>query len=293
MKRRVVITGLGAICCLGQDKETFWQNILKGKSGITRMTNIDTTNLKVKIGGEVRDFKPDQRFDPKEVRRMDRCVQFAMWATAEAIADAGLDFDKLDRTRVGVIIGSGIGGISIWEVEHVKFLQQGPARVSPLLIPMMISDMTSGMVSIHWGLKGPNYTTTSACASGAHAIGDSYRLIAYGDADLIISGGSEAPSTPFAVSGFANMRALSQRNDEPEKASRPFDRDRDGFVMSEGAGIVILEELEHALRRNARIYCEVVGYGMTGDGFHITAPAPEGEGAYRAMRRALEENNIP
>ncbi len=293
MKRRVVVTGLGAICSLGQDRETIWQNILAGKSGITTMTNIDPANLKVKIAGEVKDFRPETKFDPKELKRMDRVVQFAMWASHEAIQDAGLDFEKIDRTRTGVIIGSGIGGIAVWESEHTKFIQQGPGRVSPFLIPMMISDMTSGMVSIHWKLGGPNFTVTSACASGAHSIGESYRLIAYGDAEVIITGGAEAPITMFAVSGFANMRALSQRNDEPQKASRPFDKDRDGFVIGEGSAIIVVEELEHALHRGARIYGEIIGYGMSGDGFHITAPAPGGEGAYRAMKQALADNNTP
>ncbi len=293
MKRRVVVTGMGAIASLGFDKETIWRNILANKSGIATIKNFDPSNLKVRFAGEVRDFKPEEKMDPKHVKRMDRCVQFAMWSTKEAIEDAVIDLEKLDRNRIGIIVGSGIGGLNTWEYEHVKFLQQGPARVSPLLIPMMIADMTSGMVSILLGLKGPNYTTVSACASGAHAIGNSYRIISYGDADMIITGGAEAPITAFALSGFANMRALSMRNEEPEKASRPFDKNRDGFVMGEGAGILILEELEHAKRRGARIYCEIVGYGMTGDGYHMTAPAPEGDGAYRAMLAALEENKTP
>lgn len=289
--RRVVVTGLGAITPLGNDVKTTWEGLLKGRSGIDRITSFDTTNHVVKIAGEVKDFRPDEKIPPKSARRLDRCVQLSLWSAIEAVDDAKIDFGKYDPDRIGVIIGSGIGGLLTWEAEHRKFIEQGPSRVSPFLIPMMISDMTSGYVSIHWGLKGPNYTTVSACASGAHAIGEAFRAIKYGDADVVITGGSESPITPFAVAGFSNMRALSRRNDEPQKASRPFDKARDGFVIAEGAATLVLEELASAQERGARIYCEVLGYGATGDGYHITAPAPGGEGARRSMARAMKEAN--
>ncbi|UCG29617.1 MAG: beta-ketoacyl-ACP synthase II [candidate division WOR-3 bacterium] len=289
--RRVVVTGLGAITPLGNDVKTTWEGLLKGRSGIDRITSFDTTNHVVKIAGEVKDFRPDEKIPPKSARRLDRCVQLSLWSAIEAVDDAKIDFGKYDPDRIGVIIGSGIGGLLTWEAEHRKFIEQGPSRVSPFLIPMMISDMTSGYVSIHWGLKGPNYTTVSACASGAHAIGEAFRAIKYGDADVVITGGSESPITPFAVAGFSNMRALSRRNDEPQKASRPFDKARDGFVIAEGAATLVLEELASAQERGARIYCEVLGYGATGDGYHITAPAPGGEGARMSMARAMKEAN--
>lgn len=287
--RRVVITGLGAITPLGKDVKTTWERLLRGESGIDRITAFDTTDHAVKIAGEVKDFHPEEKIPPKSARRLDRCVQLSLYSAIDAVADAKIDFGNYDPDRIGVVIGSGIGGLLTWEAEHTKFIKQGPSRVSPFLIPMMISDMTSGYVSIHWGLKGPNYTTVSACASGAHAIGESFRAIKYGDADIMVTGGAESPITPFAVAGFSNMRALSRRNDEPQKASRPFDRARDGFVIAEGAATLILEELECAQARGARIYCEVVGYGATGDGYHITAPAPEGEGARRSMARCIKE----
>lgn len=287
--RRVVVTGLGAITPLGNDVKTTWERLLNGDSGIAKITAFDTSDHTVKIGGEVKDFRPDERIPPKSVRRLDRCVQLSLWSAIEAVEDSKVDFGKYDPDRVGVIIGSGIGGLSTWEAEHTKFIEHGPSRVSPFLIPMMICDMTSGYVSIHWGLKGPNFTTVSACASGAHAIGEAFRAIKYGDADVMITGGSEAPITPFAVAGFSNMKALSRRNDEPEKASRPFDKARDGFVIAEGAATLILEEMESAKARGAKIYCEILGYGATGDGYHITAPAPEGEGARRSMARSVQE----
>jgi len=288
--RRVVVTGIGAITPLGNDVKTTWKRLLEGDSGIDRIQSFDTSSHTVKIAGEVKDFRPEERIPPKSVRRLDRCVQFALWSAIEAVEDAEIDFAKYDPDRIGVIIGSGIGGLSTWEAEHTKFLNQGPSRVSPFLIPMMISDMTAGYVSIHWGLKGPNYTTVSACASGAHAIGNAFRSVKYGDADVVVTGGAEASITPFALAGFSNMRALSRRNDEPQKASRPFDKMRDGFVIAEGAGTLIVEELEFAQKRGAKIYCEICGYGATGDGFHITAPAPEGEGARRSMARAVRES---
>ncbi len=287
--KRVVITGLGAITPVGNDVKTTWDNLLAGTSGVDTIKSFDTSNHTVTIAGEVKNFDPCVRLDPKAMKRLDRCVQLCLWAAAEAVEDAQIDFDKYDKAQIGAIIGSGIGGLLTWEREHTKFIEKGPARVSPFLIPMMIPDMTSGYVAIQYGLKGPNYTTISACASGAHAIGDAFRAIKYGDADVVVSGGSEAPVTPFALAGFSNMRALSRRNDEPQKASRPFDKARDGFIMAEGAAIFILEELEFAKKRGAKIYGEIVGFGATGDGYHITAPAPGGEGARRSMERAIRE----
>ncbi|MEO0074668.1 MAG: beta-ketoacyl-ACP synthase II [candidate division WOR-3 bacterium] len=291
-KRRVVVTGLGCVTCLGTDINTFWQNLLAGKSGISRISRFDPSPLPVQFAGEVKDFDASRKFDAKLIRRYDRFTQFAMWASVDAVTDAQLNFELEDKNRVGVIIGSGMGGIETWEKQHEIYLTKGPNRVSPLLIPMMIPDIASGNISIYYGLRGPNYCTTSACASGAHAIGNSFRHIQNGDADIIITGGSEAPISAYCIAGFANMGALSKRNDAPEKASRPFCKDRDGFVIAEGCGIVILEELEHALKRNAKIYCEIVGYGITGDGYHITAPAPEGAGAYEAMRNAINEAGL-
>ncbi|RKX70376.1 beta-ketoacyl-[acyl-carrier-protein] synthase II [candidate division WOR-3 bacterium] len=290
--RRVVVTGVGAITSLGFDARTTWQKLLEGKSGIKRIENFDVSDLSVQIAAEITNFNPEKRIPFKLIKRIDRCTQFALWATMEAVEDAKIDFDGIDRKRVGVIIGSGIGGLITLEREHEKFLSQGPRRVSPLLIPMMIADMPSGQVSIYYRLGGPNYCTVSACASGAHAIGDALEMIRKGAADIMITGGTEAPLTRFAIAGFAQMRALSTRNDEPEKASRPFDKERDGFVMGEGCGILILEELEHARRRKARIYCELAGYGATGDGYHMTAPDPEGDGGYRGMVMALDDAGV-
>jgi len=290
--RRVAVTGLGAITALGTDVPSLWQGLLEGRSGIARITHFDPTPLTAQIAGEVKNFDVTQRLDPKASRRMDLFTQYALWATVEAVKDAGLDFTREDAKRCGTIIGSGMGGLQTWETEFAKFMTKGPTRVSPLLIPMMIPDMAAGQVAILYGIRGPNFATVSACASGAHAIGESMRLIRQGDADVIICGGSEAAITLFCVGAFANMQALSRRNDAPGKASRPFDRDRDGFVIAEGAGIVILEELERARARGARIYCELVGYGATGDGYHITAPAPGGEGAYEAMRMSVAEAGI-
>ncbi|MEO0098479.1 MAG: beta-ketoacyl-ACP synthase II [candidate division WOR-3 bacterium] len=287
MRRRCVVTGLGVATPLGLDCQTFFANLLAGRSGIKRIRRFDTSNLPVQIAGEITDFNPLEKFDAKLIKRTDLFTQYALWATAEAIADSGISLKEIDPYRIGVLIGSGMGGIETWEKEHEKFLKDGPKRVSPFLVPMMIPDMASGQVAIFYGLKGPNFCTVSACASGAHAIGESFRLISYGDADLMVTGGSEAPLTAYTIAAFSNMGALSKRNDQPEKASRPFDRDRDGFVISEGAGVVILEELEHAQRRGAKIYCELVGYGATADAYHITAPDPEGEGTYEVMRRAL------
>jgi len=290
--RRVVVTGLGIVSALGTDVETFWNNALAGKSGVSRISRFDPSNLSVQFAGEVKDFDLTKKIDPKAIRRMDRFTQFAMWAAIDAVADSKIILDNEDKNRFGVIVGSGMGGIETWEKQHEVFMTKGPNRVSPLLIPMMIPDMAAGQISIHFGLRGPNYCTTSACASGAHAIGNSFRHILIGDADIMVTGGTETPISGYCISGFANMGALSKRNDNPEKASRPFSKDRDGFVIAEGSGIVVLEELEHAKKRNAKIYCEMNGFGVTGDGYHITAPAPEGAGAFEAMRRAIIEAKL-
>jgi 3-oxoacyl-[acyl-carrier-protein] synthase II len=287
--KRVVVTGLGAITPLGNDTKTTWDNLIAGKSGVDLIKTFDTSDHTVKIAGEVKDFQPEKKIEPKSLKRLDRCVQLSLWAAIEAVEDAKLDFKDYDRSRSGVIIGSGIGGLATWEREHTRFIERGPSRVSPFLIPMMIPDMTSGYIAIYYNLGGPNYSTVSACASGAHAIGDAFRAIKFGLADIMLTGGAEAPVTPFALAGFSNMRALSRRNDEPQKASRPFDKARDGFIMAEGAATLVLEELDFAKKRGAKIYGEIVGFGATGDGYHITAPAPEGEGARRSMEEAVKE----
>ncbi|MGQ9707429.1 MAG: beta-ketoacyl-ACP synthase II [bacterium] len=288
-RRRVVVTGLGAVTPLGNDVATYWQNLLKGKSGVARITAFDPSDLSVQIGAEVKSFDPLDRLEAKLAKRADRFTQFALWAAAEALNDAGLDLSKEDRDRVGVVVGSGMGGIATWEQQHEIFLKRGPRPVSPLLIPMMIPDMASGQIAIVYNLRGPNYCAVSACASGAHATGVALRHIQTGEADIMITGGSEAPITKFTVAAFANMGALSERNSEPEQASRPFDRQRDGFVIAEGGAIYVLEELGHAIRRGAKIYCELAGYGATADGYHITAPDPAALGAALAMRRALAD----
>jgi 3-oxoacyl-[acyl-carrier-protein] synthase II len=290
--RRVVVTGMGALSALGNDVPSLWQGLLAGRSGIARIAKFDPSRLPSQIAGEVKNFDPSPRIDPKAARRMDIFCQFALWCAAEAIGDAGIDIAQENLNRCGTIVGTGMGGVHTWEAEFTKYIEKGPGRVSPLMIPMLIPDMASGQVAIQYKLRGPNFCTVSACASGAHAIGESYRLIKYGAADVMISGGSESAITEYNVAGFSNMQALSRRNDEPEKASRPFDKDRNGFVIAEGAGIFIFEELEHALKRGARIYAEIAGYGATGDGYHITAPAPEGEGAYEAMRVAVEDSGV-
>jgi 3-oxoacyl-[acyl-carrier-protein] synthase II len=292
LPRRVVITGLGAVTPVGNDMASTWDSLVSGRSGIGPISLFSTDDLPVRIAAEVKDFDPTVRIDPKLAKRTDRFTHYALCATQEAVEDAGLDFDKEDRSRVGVIIGSGMGGIQTWESQHAQFIERGPKRVSPLVIPMMIPDMAAGMVSIVYSLRGPNFCTTSACASGAHGVGESFRHIGHGDAEVMIAGGAEAAVTKFTVAAFANMGALSKRNDEPAKASRPFDRDRDGFVIAEGCGMCVLEELGHAKARGAKIYGELVGYGATGDGYHITAPDPEGRGAKTVMRLALEEAGL-
>lgn len=293
MKRRVVITGMGAITPLGTGLSAFWEGLIAGRSGVSRITRFDPSQFSTQIAGEVRDFDPTAYIDRKDARRMDRFTQFAVAGARMAVEDAGLDDDAVDWERVGVLIGSGIGGIQTLEEQCRILWEKGPERVSPFFVPMMIPDMASGQVSIALGAKGHNACTVTACASGTNAIGDAFRVIQRGAADIMITGGTEAAVSPLSIAGFCSAKALSRRNDAPEAASRPFDKDRDGFVMGEGAGILVLEALDHALKRGARIYAEVVGYGCTGDAYHITAPAPEGEGARRAMEAALQDAGIP
>ncbi len=286
--RRVVITGTGVVTPLGHDRDTFWSNVRDGRSGVGPITRFDASSLDTRFAAEVKDFDAGEFMDRKDARRSDRFVQFATSATVQALTQAGVSKDTVDPERFGVIIGSGIGGIETWEGQFLTLQEKGPARVSPFFIPMMISDMASGQISMMFGAKGPNYCTVSACSSGAHAIGESFHAVRRGDADVIITGGTEASITTLSVAGFAAMKALSTRNDDPQHASRPFDGTRDGFVMGEGAGILVLEELEHARQRGATILAELVGYGATADAYHMTAPAPEGEGAARAMKRCLQ-----
>jgi 3-oxoacyl-[acyl-carrier-protein] synthase II len=294
--RRVVITGLGAITPLGQTVKETWENLVKGKSGVGYIDRFDTSNLPVKIAAQIRNFDPLKRLSQKEagvpIKKLDLFSIYALWAAEEAIEDSALLKGPFDPDRVGVIIASGIGGVETLEREIIVGYTKGYDRISPYLIPMMIPDMASGLIAIKYRFKGPNYCTVSACASSAHAIGDAFRLIRYGDADVMVVGGSEAPIIPTAVAGFSSMKALSTRNDEPEKASRPFDRDRDGFVMGEGAAVLVLEEYEHAMKRGAKIYAELVGYGATADAYHITAPCVDGEGAVKCMLRALEDAKL-
>lgn len=293
MKKRVVITGLGCVTPLGTGKEEFWNNIKSGVSGIDKITNFDASTYQTQIAGEVKNFHPEEYISKKELKRLDKFAQFAIVSAKLAVEDANLDLDKVDRERVGVIIGSGIGGVEAIETQHKILLEKGNKRVSSLFVPMMIGNMAAGQVSIFLGAKGPNTNVCTACASGTHSIGDAFKVIQRGDADIMVAGGSEAAVTGLAFAGFCNMKAMSTRNDDPKTASRPFDKDRDGFVMGEGAGIVILEDLEHALARGAKIYAEVVGYGLTADAYHMTTPAENGEGAARSMNRALKDGNVP
>ncbi len=289
----MVVTGQGVVCPLGNSVEEFWKRLIAGESGIGKVTRFDSTAYDTRIAGEVRGFNPEAVMDRKDIRRTDLFVQYALVATGQALAEAGIRDRAVDPNRFGVIVGSGIGGISTFEDQHRILLEKGPNRVSPFFIPMMISDMASGLVSIRFGAKGPNYCTVSACSSGAHAVGEAYRIIQNSDAEVMIAGGAEAPVTPISFAGFCSMKAMSTRNDDPTRASRPFDSQRDGFVMGEGAGILILEELEHARKRGATILAEIIGYGATGDAYHMTAPAPEGEGAARAMRAAINDSGLP
>ena len=285
-KRRVVITGLGAITPVGLNVKEFWNAVINGKSGIGPLTYFDTTEYTTKIAGEIKNFNPQDHFSPKDLRKMDNFVQYALVASREAVKDAELDLSRIDPHRVGVIVGVGIGGIKVIEEQLHILDTKGPGKVSPFLIPKIIPNMASGIISIEFSFKGPNSCIVTACASGTHSIGDSFKIIQRGDADIMISGGSESTITRLGVAGFCNMGALSRRNDEPEKVSRPFDKDRDGFVIAEGSGIVILEALEHAIKRNAKIYAEIIGYGMTGDAYHITAPDETAEGGANARRIA-------
>jgi len=293
LKRRVVITGLGAITPLGEGIRDYWEALKAGRSGIDKITSFDTTGYSTRIGGEVRGFEPTAYLDRKEARRMDRFTQFAAAAARMAIEDAGLEMDREDPDRVGVVVGTGIGGIGTLMEQADVLREKGPDRVSPFFVPMMIANMAAGQVAILFGAKGPNTTVVTACASGNNAIGDAMRIIQRGEAEVMICGGSEAAFVPLAMAGFCTMKALSTRNEEPARACRPFDRERDGFVMGEGAGMIVLESLDHARSRGARIYAEMAGYGMTADAFHITAPAPEGEGGARSMLRALEDAGLP
>ncbi len=290
--RRVVITGIGIISPIGIGIEEFWGAIKEGKNGVDYITKFDTEGYSTKIAAEVKDFKPEDYMDKKEAKRMDRFTQFAVAASKLAVEDAQLKLDSINKERFGVIIGSGVGGLATLEEQHEKLLKKGPKRISPFFIPMMISNMAAGQIAILLGAKGPNETVVSACASSTNAIGDSFKIIQRGDADIIITGGAEAAITPLALAGFSSMKALSTNNDNPKLASRPFDKNRDGFVMGEGSAILILEELNHALNRGAKIYGEIVGYGMTCDAYHITAPAENGEGAARAMKLALDDAGI-
>jgi 3-oxoacyl-[acyl-carrier-protein] synthase II len=292
MKRRVAITGLGIISPVGNDVPTVWKSLTDGRGGIGRLTRFDASAFETRIAGEVRDFDAGLFLDRKTLRHVDLFVQYAWVAAIEAMGGAGFSPETLDPDRFAVIIGSGIGGINTLEQQHQVLLNRGPSRVSPFFVPMMISDMASGQLSIAFGARGPNYCTVSACASGAHALGEAYRLIATDLADVVIAGGSESPLTPLALAGFCSMKALSTRNDDPEHASRPFDSERDGFVMSEGAGTLVLEEWECARRRGAPILAEFVGYGSTADAYHMTAPEPSGEGAGRAMALALKDAGV-
>ncbi|RJP59793.1 MAG: beta-ketoacyl-[acyl-carrier-protein] synthase II [Deltaproteobacteria bacterium] len=292
MKRRVVVTGLGAVTPLGIGAEKTWKALCVGKSGIGRISRFDTTNFQTKIAGEVKDFDPEDFLDKKQVRRMDSFVHYCMASTIMAMEDSKLEVANQDAERIGVLIGTGLGGLPTLEKNHTLLIEGGPKKISPFFIPMMIANMAPGQIAIHFGVKGPNTCVVTACAAGSHAIGDSFKLIQRGDADIVITGGTEATITPLNIGGFNAMKAISTNNDEPEKASRPFDKNRDGFVPAEGAGTIILEELELALKRGANIYAEIVGYGLTGDAFHITAPDPQGSGAARCMKMALNDAKI-
>jgi 3-oxoacyl-[acyl-carrier-protein] synthase II len=291
-KQRVVVTGLGLITPLGIGVDASWHGLIEGRSGIRRITQFDASLFPTKIAGEVQGFNPEDFIETKEIKKMDRFIHFAVAAATMAMSDSGLKITEANAERTGVFVGSGMGGLHTIEHYHSAFLEKGPRRISPFFIPMLVVNLASGQISIRFGAKGPNSAVATACATGSHAIGDAYKIIQRGDADAMIAGGTEAVITPLGIGGFNAMKALSTRNDEPEKASRPFDVDRDGFIMGEGAGIIILESLQSAAERGARIYAEVVGYGMTADAYHITAPAPGGEGAARCMAIALKDAEI-
>ncbi len=291
LSHRVVVTGMGVMTALGKDLETFWNSLMSGRSGVSTIESFDVSEYPTRIAASIKDFDPEELFGRKEARKMDRFVQLALVAGQQALSDSGLVIgENIEAERIGVSVGSGIGGLGTWEDQHNLLLEKGPKRVSPFFIPMMIANMGSGQLSISLGAKGPNTTQVTACATGSHAIGDSLRMIQRGDADAMVCGGAEATIRPTGMAGFCAMKAMSTRNDEPEKASRPFDTDRDGFVMGEGAGILVLESLEHALQRGARIYAEVIGYGLSGDAHHMTEPDPDG--AARCMKMAIRDAGI-
>lgn len=291
-KKRVVVTGIGVVSPIGNTKEDFWNSLTEGKSGAGQVTYFDTTDFSSTIDAEVKNFEPSKFINPKELRRMDKFVQFAVCASKMALGDSGLDLDKSDRDMIGVIIGTGIGGLHVVEEQQKSFMERGPKKISPFLIPMLIVNMAPGQVSISLGIRGPNSCVTTACATGGHCIGDAFKIIQRGDALAMFAGGTESCITPLGHGGFCALKALTTRNDDPQKASRPFDRDRDGFLMSEGSGVVVLEELEHAKARGANIYAEVVGYGMSGDAYHMTAPDPKGTGGARCMNLSLKDAGL-
>ena len=292
MGRRVVVTGMGLVIPTGIGVETVWKNVCEGKSGIGVLKRFDTNGFETKIAGEVKNFNPELYIDKKEIKKMDLFIQYAIGATKEALEDAQLVITPENAEQIGVIVGTGLGGLPTLEKYHKILLEKGPGRISPFFIPSLIANLASGHIAIQFGPKGPNTCVVTACATGAHCIGDAFRTIVYGDAEAMITGGTEANITPLTIGGFNAMKALSTRNDEPEKACRPFEKNRDGFVVAEGAGIVILEELQFALKRNAKIYGELVGYGYTGDAYHITAPSPDGDGAVRCMRMAIKDAGL-
>jgi len=287
--RRVVVTGLGVISPVGNNLKTFWDNLVHGRSGIGRITQFDASTYDCQIAGEVENFNPAEYLrNPKDVRRTDRFTQFAMACSKLALYDSGLDLEKVDKTRFGVLVGSGIGGLRTLEDQHTILMNKGASRVSPFMVPMMIVNMASGLISIEYSLEGPNFAIVSACATAANSVGEAWRMIRYGEAEIFLAGGCEAVVCPLGIGGFCSMRAMSTRNDQPEAASRPFDRDRDGFVMGEGGGVLVLEEYEHAKARGAEIYCELAGYGLTCDAYHMTAPKPDGTAVARAMQSAVD-----
>ena len=291
--RRVVVTGMGVVTPLGHDLNAFWQNLITSQCGIDKITAFDATAFDTKIAGEVKNFDPAPAFpSPKEIRRTDRYSQFAIYAAWSALKDSGLELAKENCDEIGAMIGSGIGGLATTTEQHNVLLQRGPGRMSPFTIPMLIGNMASGLISMYFNLRGPNFATCSACATANHAIGEAWRTIKAGDAQVMFAGGSEAAIIPIGIGGFCAMRAMSTRNDDPKTASRPFDKDRDGFVMGEGAGVLVLEELEHAKKRGAQIYCEIVGYGNTADAHHLTSPSPGGEGAARCRKMALRTGGL-
>ena len=292
MAKRVVVTGIGVISPVGTGLEKFWDSLKNGKNGIGKITLFDPSELDAQIAGEVKDFDPLKYLGKKELKRMDKFTHFAVGSAKMALEDSNINVEEVDMNRFGVILGSGVGGIETFEKEARKMFEKGPSRVSPFFIPMMITNIGAGQISIATGAKGPNTTVVTACASSTHAIGDAFRVIQRGDADIMFAGGAEASITKLSIAGFCAMKALSTRNDDPKTASRPFDKNRDGFVMSEGSGMLILEDYDHAIKRNAKIYAEIVGYGYTADAYHITSPHPDGEGAARAMKMAIDDAGI-